>query len=358
MQSLLTQLEPLISLFDEQPGLQAIGIVVATLLIAKLLEWTLTRILASWARRSRSPIDDRLIARLHGPIFFTVLIVGVWLAAQRLEPSPRVGAILSPTLQTLAILVWLVFLLRTVSLFLGALGGFEKQIGFLEPRTVTLFDNLSKLLLVGAAVYLLFVSWSIDVGAILVGAGVAGIALGLAARDTLANIFAGIFIIADAPYQVGDYINLDSGERGKVTQIGLRSTRLLTRDDIEVTVPNALIANGKIVNESRGPGLRQRVRVAVGVAYGSDVDQVRGVLESVARLHPQVVEDPEPRARFRAFGDSSLQFELLVWIDNPELRGQVLDSLNTEVYKAFGREAISIPFPQRDVHLYEQKPAT
>lgn len=353
MESLLSQLEPHLAFFAGRPGLQAATIVITAIVAAKLLDWILTRGLASWARRTRSQVDDQLIALLHTPIFVTVLVVGIWLAVQRLEPSPRIAAGVSSTLQSLAILVWLVFLLRAVSLFLGALGRYEKKVGFLEPRTVTLFDNLSKLVLVSTAVYLLFVAWSIDVGGILVGAGVAGIALGLAAKDTLANIFSGIFIIADAPYQVGDYILLDSGERGKVTQVGLRSTRLVTRDDIEVTVPNAVIANGKIVNESGGPWIKQRIRVAVGVAYGSDVDQVRDILEGIAREHEQVVEDPAPRARFRAFGESSLDFELLAWIATPEERGLVLDGLNTAIYKAFNRDGITIPFPQRDVHLFQ-----
>jgi small-conductance mechanosensitive channel len=352
MEDLLSRLEPHLALFAEEPGLQAAATVVAAIVLAKLLDWILTSGLASWARRTKTQIDDQLIALLHTPIFVTVLVVGVWLAAQRLEPPPWLAAKLGAILQSLVILVWLGFLLRAVSLFLAALGRYEKQVGFLEPRTVTLFDNLSKLVLVSGAVYLLFVAWSIDVGGILVGAGVAGIALGLAAKDTLANIFSGIFIIADAPYQVGDYIRLDSGERGQVTQIGLRSTRLLTRDDIEVTVPNAVIANGKIVNESGGPWIKQRIRAAVGVAYGSDVDRVREILEGLAHEHPQVVDDPAPRARFRAFGESSLDFELMAWIATPEERGQVLDGLNTAIYKAFNREGIAIPFPQRDVHLY------
>jgi MscS family membrane protein len=352
MENLLSQLEPHLAFFAGKPGLQAAAIVVVAIVVARLLDWILTRGLAGWARRTKTQIDDQLIALLHTPIFVTVLVVGVWLAVRRLAPSPRVAGYMASTLQSLAILVWLVFLLRAVSLLLAALGRYEKRVGFLEPRTVTLFDNLSKLVLVSGALYLLFVTWSIDVGGILVGAGVAGIALGLAAKDTLANIFSGIFIIADAPYQVGDYIRLDSGERGKVTQIGLRSTRLVTRDDIEVTVPNAVIANGKIVNESGGPWIKQRIRAAVGVAYGSDVDRVREILEGIAREHPQVVEDPAPRARFRSFGESSLDFELLAWIATPEERGQVIDGLNTAIYKAFDREGITIPFPQRDVHLY------
>ena len=86
------------------------------------------------------------------------------------------------------------------------------------------------------------------------------------------------FILADAPYKIGDFVVLDSGERGEVTHIGIRSTRLLTRDDIQVTIPNSVMGNTKIINESGGPTEKFRIRVIVGVAYGSDIDQVREVL--------------------------------------------------------------------------------
>ena len=145
---------------------------------------------------------------------------------------------------------------------------------------------------------------------------------------------------------------LGSGERGEVTQIGLRSSRILTRDDVEVTVPNALIANDTIVNESGGPWIKQRVRVRVGVAYGSDVDRVCEVLQDVAESHPEVESEPEPRVRFRAFGESSLDFELLAWIREPVLRGKVLHALNIAVYKRFADEGIEIPYPKRDVYLH------
>ena len=115
--------------------------------------------------------------------------------------------------------------------------------------------------------------------------------------------------------------------------------------------PNAVIANSKITNESGGPWEKERIRIAVGVAYGSDVDRVCEVLKATAKAQEHVCAAPEPRVRFRAFGDSSLNFELLCWIDEPVLRGRMVHALNLAVYKAFQRDGIEIPFPQRDVHL-------
>jgi small-conductance mechanosensitive channel len=205
--------------------------------------------------------------------------------------------------------------------------------------------------LVALGAYLLMVIWDWDATTWLASAGIIGIALGFAAQDTLGNLFAGIFIIADKPYQVGDYVVLDTGERGEVVHIGLRSTRLVTRDDVEITVPNAVMGNAKIVNESRGPWRKERIRIAVSVAYGSDIDVVRDALMKVAREESDVCAEPEPRVRFRAFGGSGLEFELLVWIEEAWMRGRATDALNGAVYKGFAAAGIEIPYSKHDVYV-------
>ena len=232
------------------------------------------------------------------------------------------------------------------------------RISYVVPRTEPLFENLARILFVGIAVYFFFLFWGIEVTAWLASAGVIGIAVGFAAKDTLANLFSGIFILADAPYNVGDTINLDSGDRGVVTHIGLRSTRLLTTDDVQVTLPNAIIANAKIVNESGGPYKRHRIRVAVGVAYGTDVEKETDMLTEIGVASPRTCDDPEPRTRFRKFGDSSLDFELLCWIDDPLTRGVAIHELNIAIYKKFASEGIQIPFPQRDLWVKEMPKGT
>jgi small-conductance mechanosensitive channel len=216
---------------------------------------------------------------------------------------------------------------------------------------LSLTHNVIKVVLVAMAVYFVFLAWDIDVTAWLASAGIVGLALSFAAKDTLSNLFAGVSIVMDAPYKTGDYIILDSGERGIVTDIGLRSTRILTRDDVEITIPNGIIGNSTIINEAGGPPSQHRIRIAVGAAYGSDVDHVLETLENVAHENADILVNPAPRARFRLFGDSSLNFELLGWIANPADRGRVQHDLNCAVYKAFIREKIEIPFPQRDLHV-------
>jgi len=138
-----------------------------------------------------------------------------------------------------------------------------------------------------------------------------------------------------------------------VLEIGMRSTRLLTRDDIEVTVPNAVIANSQIVNQTGGPHEKMRVRVKVEAAYGSDIDMVEEVLLGCVEGVEHLVDEPSPRVRFRSFGASGLVFELMAWIEKPVFRGRVLHALNGEVYKAFRLAGIEIPYSKQDVYVKE-----
>jgi len=194
-------------------------------------------------------------------------------------------------------------------------------------------------------------SWDINVTAWIASAGILSVVIGFAAKDTLGNIFSGIFIMADSPYKEGDYINLDTGERGYVRDIGIRSTRIQTRDGIEITIPNSVIANSKIINESGGANEKERIRITVDVAYGTAIEDVKDIMNNIAQSSNNVCKDPMPSVRFREFGESGLRFQLLAWIEKPELRGRVIDELSTEIYNSFNSNNIEIPFPQRTLHI-------
>ncbi|HLT38238.1 MAG TPA: mechanosensitive ion channel domain-containing protein, partial [Enhygromyxa sp.] len=168
--------------------------------------------------------------------------------------------------------------------------------------------------------------------------------------------------LADGPYKVKDWIVLNDQLRGEVTHIGIRSTRILTTDDVEITVPNAIIGNAQLLNETGGPYRRQRVRINFSVAYGSDVEQVREVVRAGVTGDQYILWEPEaaaPKIRFRSLGDSGLEFQLSVWIDDPASREFVIDDMTTRVYNALNAAGIEIPFPKRDIYIKEMpQPST
>jgi len=186
------------------------------------------------------------------------------------------------------------------------------------------------------------------------GLGVGGLAVALAGREALSNFIGTVVILLDQPFKLGDFIVVGEGDRGTVTEIGLRSTRIRTRDGILVSIPNSNVANMKIVNES-APISEARIHVPVGVAYGSPVQQVEQALLAACKQCEYAVFDPAPSVRLVRFGDSSVEYELLVWIVQPEFRGRAINQLNRAIDEEFEKRGIEMPFPQRDLHIRTSK---
>ena len=332
------------------PWIQSILVILITVTCASLFTWLIFKCILAITVRTQFQFDDQIAKLLRPPIYYSLVVIGLT-AGIDLMPLTVWKVYLIRIIRTIGIFIWVLFCIRLASLLLQRVAALSDKFTFIQQSTVTLFDNLAKIGIFGAGVYAFFVVWNIDMTAWLASAGIAGIAIGFAAKDTLSNLFSGVFIIADAPYKVGDYIELDKGGRGKVVNIGLRSTRILTRDDIEVTIPNSIIGNSTIINQSGGPHEKMRIRLKIGVAYGSDVDKVKRILVETAQGDPLVCSSPEPRIRFREFGASSLDFELLFWVDNPELKGRVLDAMNTAVYNRLRDELIEIPYAKQDLYI-------
>jgi len=345
------QLLGIISRISPNHYVQAVLIILLFLGFAKIVDIIITRVFRKWITKTELTFDDELIDILHNPIFISVILCGLAIATELLSLAETPYMVTMTSLKTIAILLWAVGLGRFMKLLIRVLSHDKNRFIFIQDQTLPLFNNLLMILLFALSIYSILIIWKIDVTAWMASAGILGLAISFAAKDTLANLFAGVFIVADAPYKLGDFIVLDSGERGKVTNIGIRSTRLLTRDDIEIIVPNSIMGNTKIINEAGGPYEKYRIRVKVGVSYGSDIEKVHDLLMDIAQHHSEVCKHPSPRVRFRAFGDSSLDHELLCWVEKPVLRGRVSHKIHTEIYKRFISEGIEIPFPQRDIHI-------
>lgn len=335
------------------PLLGFVLIAVLGYVVAKVAVLIFSKSFNQLTKLSKNEVDDQLIDLLRRPIFLTIFFIFLGMAVKSIDLSFTVEQVLIRFLASVLVLVWMFRGFKVLTLLLNTVSKLTHKYEIIQPKTIPLFDLVGKLLLIGLGSYILLMLWGVDPTAWLASAGVIGIAVGFAAKDTLANLFSGFFIIADTPYKVGDYVNLDTGERGMVTQVGMRSTRLLTRDDIEITIPNNIIGNTKVVNESGGRWEKSRIRIPVGVAYGADVRQVCEVLKSCATSHKEVLDDPAPRVRMRSFGASSLDFELLCWISEPVLRGRLRHELFMDVYEALNAAEIEIPFSQHDLYIKE-----
>jgi small-conductance mechanosensitive channel len=295
--------------------------------------------------------DERLIKYLTAPLMQITLTAFTVIGAITLDLPDEAERNLIRVIISILIFFWGRSWWRATHFVLDTLSRHERHGKVFHVRTLPLYRMGFKLFLIGGFVWLFMAVWGIDATAWLASAGIIGIIVGFAARDSLANLISGVSIVADAPYKIGDYIVLDTGERGIVMNLGLRSTRLLTRDDVEISIPNAVIGNAKVINESGGPWVKHRIRVPIGVSYSSDMDHVVEVLEQVAADNELIVDSPTPRVRLRGFGDNSIDLEFMGWIDRPEDKGRTVHELLMEIIRRFRAEGIEIPFPQRDLHI-------
>ncbi len=341
------------------PWERALLVLFVGMLLAGLVQLIAQRALRRLTRLTQTEFDDIVVERLEMPIAVSVMLVASWQAIQQLKPSELVLVPVRSVILTVAVALWSWVLFDLGRRFLDYVGAHHGDLRLVQPRTLPVFEMALKVVTFGGAAYFMLLAWRIDVTAWMASAGILGVVVGFAAQDTLSNLFAGVMIIADAPYKLGDYLVLDSGVRGRVIQIGTRSTRILTENEVEIIVPNSTMSTTTIINESGGPNARERVCLPVGVSYDSDFDHVSAVLMEVVSNRDDIVwDDPDrvPEVRLVGFGDSSVDLQLMFWVRSPALRTRLESALNIAIYKRFGKEGIEIPYPKRDLYVRQLTP--
>ena len=218
-----------------------------------------------------------------------------------------------------------------------------------------LLNRLSGLIIYAIAIVLALDLLGINVMPFVAGAGVAGIAIGFAAKDTLSNLIAGVLLIIDRPFELGDRIEVWSAPKGSaswgdVVDIGLRATKIRTTDNIVIVIPNNEIMKRDIVNYTLMSNAI-RVRINIGVAYDADIELAKQAILDVAASADWISGDPPPKVVVRNFGESSVELQLRVWITNARQRMKTISYVTDQVKAAFSKAGIEIPYPKRDITI-------
>jgi len=187
------------------------------------------------------------------------------------------------------------------------------------------------------------------------GAGIAGVAIGFAAKDTLSNLIAGILLIIDRPFEIGDRIEVWSAPAGTSTwgdviDIGLRATKIKTTDNIVIIIPNNEIMLRDIINYTTISG-KIRVRINIGIAYDAELQKAKDIILKVADSAAWVAKNPAPKVVVRNFGESSVDLQLRVWIDDARKRMDTISLITDRVKVAFDEQGVEIPYPKRDIYI-------
>ncbi len=333
--------------------LRFLAILVITVVVAFISKLVLRGILKPLTKKTKTKIDDLIIRNLSSIIFYVVLLLGIKVGLPQFELRTT---FFDGLVNTLLILVVAIFLLKIINSFARQ---WMKEWKFktktsADERLIPFLQKVMKGIVIILAVIFIFSAWKINISPLLATAGIAGLAIGLAVKDSLANILGGLQLVLDKAFKVGDKVQLESGEMGVILDIGLRSTKLKTYDNEIIYVPNGYLANAKIKNFTQ-PDFSVRVNVNFGVEYGSDPKKVSQVVLKAIKKIDTVIDEPEPVVQFLKMSDFSLDFVARAWVKDYNQAYSTQLQMTDEIYAALNQANISIPFPTRTVYTKQAK---
>lgn len=331
------------------PELQAAGLLLLALLLGYAISTALTGVLARAVRRAHVDLDDHLLALARRPVWTTAVLLALGWAGDRLHLDPWQQGIYGGVLGTIGVAVWLLTLIRAADEVLTTLNG--RKDSWLSGRASGLVRFAVRLGLLLVATQVLIMVWELDARSLHVSAGVVGAMLAIGAQDSLRDLASGLFAAVDQPLRVGDVVRLDATTRGRVTQIGWRSTRVVTPDGIEVNLPNGPLGDARIVNESGGPSPAIRICCRFPVEHGRTPEEVAAIVLPGASALPEVAADGAPDLRFFAATPAGLVYGLRVWIADPNRLLEAEDAINTHILQALRAAGVRLAYSSHDVGL-------
>lgn len=324
---------------------------VFTFILALLSKFLLKRVLKPLAKKTKTKIDDIIIKNLSSIIFYIVFLLGFKIGLQGFLQRFEFRTIVSDSvINTFLIIVISVFLFKIIGSFAQQ---WMKEWKFktktsTDERLIPFLQKILKAVVIVLAVIFVFNAWKINISPLLATAGIGALAIGLAVKDSLSNILGGLQLVLDRTFKVGDKVQLESGEKGVILDVGLRSTKLKTFDNEVIYIPNGYLANAKIKNFTQ-PDFSIRVNVDFSVGYGSDTEKVRKVVLDTVKKIDSVIEEPGPVVQFLKMSDFSLDFVARAWVKNYAEAWSTQLKMTDKIYNALNKANIEIPFPTRTV---------
>ena len=330
----------------------AMLILVLSFVAAQIMNFLFNKVFKVLASKTKNKTDDKIMKILDMPIFYSVVLFGVYQSFVYIAALSKYEADFTKILETVAVIIWICAIAKLAQVVINEVG-FKfaaKTKSTLDDEMMPLFKKLSGIIIYFTGIMIIFSVWKIDITPLLASAGIAGFVVAFAAKDTLSNLFGGISMYFDRPFKVGNRVQLDSGEIGDVLEIGIRSTRVKTFDETVIVIPNSIIANSKIINYNQ-PRSKIKAKIKINVAYGSDIEKVKKTLLDIANGIEGIKKDPAPSVYFSNLGDFALEFLIILWVDSPRKQFAAKIKINEEVYNRFNKEGILIPFPTQSVYL-------
>ena len=331
---------------------------VISVLLALVIYWVGMWLIRTFLRRvvARTPteLDDRFLEETDQQIRWLIIVFVIEKSLLRLQ---FLGVDLKSTVQdTTFVLYLLIFAIISWKLINFGLEYLENRLSQrIDPNQTNTLMQLAgwvvKFIVIFVYITILLDHFGISITAVTAVLGLGGLALSLAAQDTIADFISGIIILLDQPFRVGDRIEVDAIKTwGDVTEIGLRTTKIRTRDNRLVIIPNSTIGNSPVVNYTY-PDPRYRVQIEMGIGYGQDIDEIRSVIIEAVQDIDGVLKDKPVDALFLEFGPTNMVFRIRWWIESFVDTRRMFDTVNQALYTALEGAGVEMPFTTYDVNI-------
>ena len=328
------------------------GIIFCFYLLSKLVRLLMAKVGTRLCALTASDLDDKILQRVSAPVSLLINCFGLYLAIKRLPLPEKAGVVASGLLFVVNVVIITNIAYRVLDEMLVRYG--NRVAGAeLSRQVMPLVEKLCTIFLITTALIITLKHFNYDIMTLLTALGVGSLAIGLAAKDTLANMVSGFTLMVDRPFRIGDRIQLGT-QIGDVIDIGLRHTKIKGLDNTFLIIPNSELCNTTLINMAF-PDVKVKGRINIGVGYDSDVDKAKALLVQAAHSVPTVEDEPAPEAFFMSFGDSALNLSLFFWVPDYAQLAVATDQINSAIARSFKDNSINIPYPTRTV-LYEKDP--
>jgi MscS family membrane protein len=328
--------------------------------------WLLSRLLryflVTWGPKftsfTKTDLDDRILQRVTPPSSLLVVTAGLYYAVKSL-PLPEKGiAFLSGVIFIAAVIIFTNIAYRIADEFIKWYTVYSSDrnhaSAVLGAQLIPLLEKVISIFLIATALIIVLKHFNYDILSLVTALGIGSLAIGMAAKDTLANMISGFTIMLDRPFRIGDRIQLAQGQLGDVVDIGLRSTKMKTPDNTVLIIPNADLCNSTVVNFAFPTSVSQG-KVTLSVAYGTDIEAAKEILAKSAFEVEEVLREPAPVVFFTSFGESGLNLMMVFWVENYAVTVGVTDRINTLILRRFAEHGIEIPYPTRTVVVKDDR---
>ncbi|MFH1054031.1 MAG: mechanosensitive ion channel domain-containing protein [Candidatus Woesearchaeota archaeon] len=347
-----------LTFLPEHRLLKSFILLVAFYVLSQLIVIIFEKIFLKIASRTKTDLDDQIVKVINRPLSFILLMVGIWLAVLSFGFAEKVETGLVNVIVTLVMISIAFIISGVLNVIINNWGEHfaSKTKSTFDDALLPIFHRFVKIVVYILALLYILDFWGVEIAPLLASLGIAGLAIAFALQKVLGNIFGGISMILDKSLKVGDTIKINDGQlTGKVLDVGLRSTKIMTFDNEVVVVPNGTLADSQIQNLVL-PDPSARVTVDFGVEYGSDPDKVKVVaLKSLKGIEGLIKDDPEPFVKFINMGDFALNFRLFFYVESYTQRFAAKDVATTNIYNNLKKAKIGIPFPTRTIYMKKGK---